>query len=499
MATMVTATMAMGTMMTKFTRPGGSRRTEGGFILALSVLLVLILSISGMSFLHLDFLERRMVLNNVDNHGAFYVANAGTERAREVMKIPPPPPGSNFSWTSVLRDNPPVPYARDTAPNPLLCPYASTRGCVIVPFGVGSAAVTASSVNNLVFGGTFDDGQYTVRAFNNTGPGDVAGSGLTRIDGDQVLTVRALGLVARGATVEQKLLEANLLAVSALNGINCDEDEGCPDGNPNSLDFAPGREPVPGLGPQAQYLPKLNPPGTPSQPNPLLNPQNYYRRTTTGSGNPTTSNPPINFPGLQVRVFNNGFNGAVASGSYYFVTGNATITGTTSSNTSNVVVFATGKVTVNTPTSAPLTNTIVIGATDVELRGSGRLSAPIQSTTFLPSNPGLSAANYPAVIAARNVNTSSSSTKTVFGTIFAARPSDSGFSGSNGNSEMNLDDITVHGPLIGNIVDLGNHANITDDYPDPNYLKYYGFMPGFTYPPDLKTTVVVSGTWREIQ
>ena len=42
-----------------------------GFILPMTVLLVIILGISGAGFMHLDFLERRMGLNNVDNHGAF--------------------------------------------------------------------------------------------------------------------------------------------------------------------------------------------------------------------------------------------------------------------------------------------------------------------------------------------------------------------------------------------------------------------------------------------
>ena len=75
-----------------------SCRNDHGFILPMAVLLVLILSISGLSFMHLDFLERRMAMNNVDNHGGFYLANAGLERARETFKIPL----DTLLWTDVL-------------------------------------------------------------------------------------------------------------------------------------------------------------------------------------------------------------------------------------------------------------------------------------------------------------------------------------------------------------------------------------------------------------
>src|SRR3989338_8005234 len=72
--------------------------SKRGFILPLAVLLVVILSISGTAFMHHDYLERRMATNNLDNQAAFYLANAGIERARETFKLPQP----DQLWTRVL-------------------------------------------------------------------------------------------------------------------------------------------------------------------------------------------------------------------------------------------------------------------------------------------------------------------------------------------------------------------------------------------------------------
>lgn len=60
--------------------------------------------------------------------------------------------------------------------------------------------------------------------------------------------------------------------------------------------------------------------------------------------------------------------------------------------------------------------------------------------------------------------------------------------------------VTVHGVVIGNQVKIQGSSTYTDDHStDSNYLKYYALMPGFTYPPELKTAVTVSGGWREIR
>src|SRR3989338_8422808 len=80
------------------------RLDENGFILPLSVILVIVLLTSGAGFLNLDYLERRTAMNESHNLDAFYLANTGIERARTVFKIPLEPAPS---WTPILDDTDP--------------------------------------------------------------------------------------------------------------------------------------------------------------------------------------------------------------------------------------------------------------------------------------------------------------------------------------------------------------------------------------------------------
>ena len=412
-------------------------RSENGFILALSVLLVLVLSISGMSFLHLDFLERKITLNNVDNHGAFYVANAGIERARDVLKIPI----ASLSWTTVLLgtyDGPDAgsspDYPLDPAPafSPLCaCGPAPAHNCVTMPFGAG-----VDLPDNFVSDSTFDDGQYTVRAYNNAAAGETSTSDL-----DQVLTVRALGLV-RG---DQKLLEANVLAMSGLNLINCAASGPCPqiNGNP-TINAAPGREPI--VGPNLVPVPTV----------PLTSPSNYYQISSNfiGSGKLLGSSG-------QVRTFT----GTLTDNSYYFISGNATIQNVTANN---VVIVSTGTLTVKT--NSALSNAVLVGVQKVELQGKGTITAPFP---------------YPAIVSGGDV-TKSSGSATIFGTVYAG-------------GTVDFNPVDKYGVVIGNQVKIQGSSKYVDDSNDPTYLKYYALMPGFTYPPELVITVTQAGSWKEKQ
>ena len=247
------------------TQDNRNTRREQGFILPLAVLLVVILTISGTSFMHLDYLERLMGMNEVDNHGAFYLANAGIERAREVLKIPTPA----LSWTTVLQGANPS-YPSD--PAPVFCPLCvcgpdATRGCVM-PFAI--SAVT--SPDSLVFGGTFDDGSYTVRAFNNE-------AGTT--DTDQTLTIRAVGTVLG----EQKLIQVNIQPISKMKLINCNQSaqatSDCPHHvGSSSWSNIPGRDPASFPSTQLPSLPPLQDPVVPT----TCNSANYYCNSANFSG-----------------------------------------------------------------------------------------------------------------------------------------------------------------------------------------------------------------------
>jgi len=410
------------------------KNNEQGFILALSVILVLVLGISGTGFMHLDYLERRMAMNEVDNHGGFYLANAGIERARETFKINTT---GAPTWTPVLNETPP--YVKDlivTDPHyPSLCPIPQ---CIIPSFG---REVNALSAPPLPFDATFDDGHYEVRAFNDASgpplfgpPGETATADLNGI-----LIFRAIGHV-RG---ELKLLEAKVQAVSGLNLINCTQGP-CPSKNngqpaPCDVGTIPKCDPAEGREPAVGPLPTLDKISEGFYP--LPNPQNYYRQQS-------------NFPGFTYIYDNNPLG--------------LTIKNITADH---VVYFVEQEVTIGT--NVNLTNAIVVGVTKVTLAGDGTISAPLP---------------YPVVISGGDIKRSSGSA-TIFGNVYSVPP-----------GIVDLGPAKIHGVIMGQSVQIQGSSIYQDDHQnlvDP--LKYYAFMPGFYYPPEVKTTVVTAGGWKEIQ
>jgi hypothetical protein len=343
-----------------YTNLVGSRSgEERGFILPLSVLLVLVLTISGTSFLHHDYLERRMAMNEVDNHGAFFLASAGIERARDAFKIP-----DDAFWTTMLND----PALEDPEPDARLCPDLS-RGCVIPPFQTPSGD-PVSGPFNIPFDETFDDGEYTVRAFNNLND---PGAGTT--DTDQILTFRALGTV-RG---QQKLLEVTVKAVSGLKLINCDEtvvpSQDCPAASPGTdTTSMEGREP-------ASFPPELLPTFD----------EGFYREWTNFSWVVASISLPDN-----TRL-------TPEDNTFYFVDGDVTLRNTGVND--HVVIFSTGEVTVST--NVTLNNSIVVGLDGVSLNGGITISAPLP---------------YPAIISGGTVHGNTG--VTVTGTIYSIGPID---------------------------------------------------------------------------
>ena len=416
------------------------RKRNAGFILPLSVVLVMLLGISGLSFMQLDWLERRVTLNEVDNHGAFYLAQTGIARAQDLLKIDTQ---SVPNWTTVLAGLTPDPNRAGNS----LCPSSLTLKCGIIP----SIGATVVSPDNLAFVTTlFDTGSYEIRAFNDA-ESEVAGD----TDYNGFITVRARGTI-RG---EHKVLESTIQAVSTVNLINCVTGD-CPSQPCNDTTTprclaADGREPAVGPVPTPTF--------------PLADTRNYYRE-------------PHNFP----NFITNGnsttnYSGTLSDSTYYNLTGDVTLTNVTGNS---VVVFTTGKLTVKT--NANLTNAILIGAGGVEFQGSSAISAPPTLQT---------GRQYPAVISGGNITSSSGDI-----TGSGGGPTISGNVYAQGAVNLNSVDV-VHGAVFGNQVTLQGTGTYTDDHgTDSNYFKkYYAPMPGFTYAPEMLTTVTVTGTWREIE
>jgi len=424
-----------------------------GFILPLAVLLVLILTISGTAFMHHDYLERRMATNNLDNQGAFYLGNAGIERARETFKIPQ----TDQTWTSVLNGtydgpiNPGPDYPVD--PTPVFCPLClcgpnAASGCVIPSFG-------ALVNSGIPFDAMFGAGQYEVRAFNNE---------LSLTDTDQILIFRALGTI-RG---EQKLLEVTVLATSAGNLITCSVDP-CPskaNGQPTDCDITtnPTCDPMPGREPGIGPIPEPD--------FPLTDPQNYYRIDTTLNPVAQAAKRDANFKDIDDNPLLSAYDDFVgntnlnpADNTYYFVDGDVTLQNDTATN---VVIFATGQLEIKA--NVTLTNAVLVGVQGVNFSGNAEIRAP--DVPYL---------HYPVVFSGDEV-TQSSGSANVFGNVYAV-------------GTVDINPLDIQGATFGNGVEIQGSSDFSDDA----NLRYYTLMKGFVYDPADQTMTMLPGTWRELQ
>lgn len=357
-----------------------------GFILPMSVLLVVMLTVSGAGFLQFDYLERRMAGIETDNHGAFYLANAGIERARELLRIET---AGVPVWTSVFST---YPDDTDRTDNPL-CPTDPTWRCVILPFGaiVGPPGIP--------FAGTFDDGTYEVRAFNDGGPTETG-----TVDNNGLLIVRARGM-RRG---EQKLLEiiATSTRFGLLNCENDDTDAPCPDTpEPNKQQ------------PTLLHLQGRDPQSIPSFAFPVVD-YSYY-------------SDPSNF-GLAACGPYTG--GVPTSGCLYLNDGPIDIT----SGADNVVFFAAGDIVASG--NITLTNTILVSQGAIDLQGNVVLQAPTSQ-------------NFPAAIAGTTLK--GDSAVVVTGNVYAQSIGES--------SQQPLNPINFHGLIYGGDIFLKSGTTVNDD------------------------------------
>ena len=379
-----------------------------GFILPLSVLLVLVLTISGTGFMQHDYLERRMATNNVDNHGAFYLASAGLERARATLKANINPNGT-LDWAAILNGTKPG-YVVDSSPDPLLCPHAATRNCIILPFG------PSVSAPGLPFDGTLTDGQYRVRAFN-----DAAEAG--NADVNSIITIQAVGEMQG----ERKVLRVNVTARSGLNLINCEGEilAACPEESSGaSLSYLDGREPAsfPAL-PQWDQTYYHNPANLPCA------------ASDTIAGDATfVPGPPVNPGDVQLQ-----------SDHCYFVSGDVTVQNV-GAGFQRVVIF--GDQSLRVTGSAGLTDSLLMSLGDLRLEGT-------VVTDALPP--------YPALIAGGNITKGLFSVQVV-GAIVAEGSVGSSLGANNPNQ--------VQGIIIGRDVFLNAPGTTVTDTANPLYYAF---------------------------
>jgi hypothetical protein len=415
------------------------RLNNKGFILPITMTLIVVMTIGGFGFLHLKYLENKLVTDQDNDHSAFYLANAGIERAKTSYKIATDTGTPN--WTSVLDGSDPD-YPTDNSAPEALCPsFFPSRGCAIPPFQTTQNANISIDGHTITspefpFDSFFDNGSYTVRAFNNE-PGTT--------DTDQIITLRAMGAVDN----ETKVLEITARAVSGLKLINCQGNPGdpCPDDvNQNAeLINMGGKDPE-----SFTALPQFN--------------EDFYRNKDNFPWPMTvhTCQTDIDCSASKTTIIN------AQSGHMYILEGPELQSKNVQINASNpvqeIVVFSEIDLEING--NADLTDVVLISKENLQLQG---------NITVRASLP------FPALIAEGNVGADNS--VEIYGGVYSA-------------GDIDFRPIQVHGVLIGQTVDLQGAATlITDD----NNPDHYQFMPGFTYPDDLKSTATVAGTWREIQ
>ncbi len=247
--------------------------------------------------------------------------------------------------------------------------------------------------------------------------------------------------------------------------INCITGQPCPekaDGQATSCtpDTNPSCFPSDGKEPASGPLPtlKVN----------LSDTTNYYRfdLNTSNFGTfivKTCASPGIDCPNngkISIDAEDNTF--------YFFNKAGAEITVNSVQDRNRVVVYnlAGSQGSIILSSNKEFTNSILIGQGEVQLKGGGIIHAPLPR---------------PAVIAEGNVNQGNATTA-IYGAIYAT-------------GKIDANPLDAHGVLIGSNVEIQGTSTYTDD----NNPAYYELMPGFNYPDDLKTTVTVANSWKEIE
>ena len=212
-----------------------------------------------------------------------------------------------------------------------------------------------------------------------------------------------------------------------------------------------GREPA-----SFPTLPFLDPP--------LSDPDNYYRNpgNLPGLNDCSSSLPSGN---VQLTDHPNGPNDVQIQDNCYYFTNNNVKIDHVNSGRHDIFVVSLGQIEVGSSVEL-LLDTSLVGEDTVRLKGGVELHAPLPYAAIISSG---------AVQADANV--------VIYGAVLST-------------GEVNLNPVNVHGPVIGNPVEIqgGEGSLFTDD----DNEAYYDLIPGVTYPPELLTNASSPNSWNEI-
>ena len=167
---------------------------ENGAILAISLIIMALLSLAGAMAIMTSSLESKISGNEKQYKIAFYAADAGMEQARWLLRNDHEESGSDYGWDDELSGNHGE-YAAAT-PDAYDNPY----------FGGAALRIDQSAAGNPI--------RYKVWIWNNLGPGEMSTD-----DSDNVMWVRSQGWgnPKPGATQEESFvqIEAQLQGLAA--------------------------------------------------------------------------------------------------------------------------------------------------------------------------------------------------------------------------------------------------------------------------------------------
>lgn len=428
----------------------GARRMrkpqERGFVLPLSVLLVIVLTISGMGFLQHDYLERRMTSNNVDNHAAFYLANAGLERARAVAHMEEK--NGKTSWSPILQGDNPSYEVRNEPQDVFDDRLCERYPCVVLPFGPLVRA--QDSPSNPPFNTEFSRGEYAVRAYNNME--EAQGNE----DVDQYLTFRSLGLVGN----ELKVVEATVSPASTLRLINC----GYP-GTPSPDAVCPATtcplciDPI-----DEDHAPKaFNSAQLPTPNEAFYNSASHFPWATQRDCPPSGEF-------QESTILNN---------SYYFCDTDVTVN--SGVDAAGVVIISTKTITLNQ--SVQLRSVPGVSGSTLFASGNVQIDRSVQLQSLLP---------FPAVVSLSGTMQIDQG-GWIRGAVYAAGD----INVERGERVTGV--IVAHGSIVtpqdvGMVNVLGTNARVDDQ----ENLEYYKPIRGFNYPSEQGSGIVF-GSWRELE
>ena len=185
-------------------------REENGAILAISLIIMALLSLAGAMAIMTSSLESKISGNERQYKVAFYAADSGMEQARWLLRNDHEESGSDYGWNDELSGN-----------------HGEYSPATSQSYSGAAVRIDQSAAGNPI--------RYIVYIWNNTGPGETVTN-----DTDNLIWIRSIGWGEHkpGATQQEAVvqIEALLEGVAAPGGRKYTAQEGAGSAKHSSTD-----------------------------------------------------------------------------------------------------------------------------------------------------------------------------------------------------------------------------------------------------------------------